>query len=142
LQAEELVDIKSEFFGENYPQPSLRMKQDQVSIAIIDDEVDLCIVLSGILKNQGYVVNYFNTIQEGFLGIKKMQPDWLILDNNLPDGLGWNKVDEILELVPNVNIIKISANPDSPRERHRDFIHYLIKPINVSSIIRLVSQTN
>jgi DNA-binding NtrC family response regulator len=110
----------------------------KISIVIIDDEKDLCFLLSGMLEAQGYKASSFQTLQSGMDGVKELQPDWVIIDNNLPDGLGWEKVTEIIDLVPGVHIIKISANPDSDRARHRDFIHYLVKPINVNSVIGLI----
>ncbi len=111
------------------------------SIVIIDDEVDLCFLLSSMLKAQGYNTTSFYTLQSGLEGIKALQPEWVVIDNNLPDGLGWERVNDIIDTVPQVNIIKISANPDSYRARHREFVHYLIKPINANSIIALIHKT-
>lgn len=116
------------------------MKGNQIKIALIDDEVDLCVLLSGMLRAQGFKVSYYHDLETGLPGIRRDQPDWVIIDNNLPDGLGWPRVSEIIDTVPGVNVIKISANPDSIRETHRDFIHYLIKPINVNSIVKLITR--
>lgn len=117
------------------PHPPVTKK---TSITIIDDEEDLCFLLAGMLTAQGFEVNYFHTLQSGLEGVKALQPDWVIIDNNLPDGLGWDKVNEIIDAVPHVHIIKVSANPDSYRARHREFVHYLIKPINVNSISAII----
>jgi DNA-binding NtrC family response regulator len=115
------------------------MNSTKISIVLIDDEVDLCVLLSAMLSSYGFDVSYYHTIAEGLGGVKEKQPNWVIIDNNLPDGLGWDKTNEILDMAPEVNIIKISANPDSKREKHRDFIHYLIKPINVNSVVKLIN---
>lgn len=114
------------------------MKRDRILIALIDDEVDLCVLLSAMLKANGFDVNYYHTLANGLEGVNATQPDWVIIDNNLPDGLGWEKTNEIIDAVPGVNIIKISANPDSARDKHREFVHYLIKPINVNSVVKLI----
>jgi DNA-binding NtrC family response regulator len=111
-------------------------------IVIIDDEEDLCFLLSRMLAAQGFEVNYFLTLKSGMEGVKQVLPDWVIVDNNLPDGLGWDKVNEMIDTVPNVHIIKISANPDSYRARHREFVHYLIKPINVNSVVGIIQQAS
>lgn len=116
------------------------MNRSKASIILIDDEVDLCVVLSAMLSSHGYTVNYYHTIKDGLAAVKEKQPDWVIMDNNLPDGLGWTKVNDVIDLAPNVNIIKISANPDSPRDKNREFVHYLIKPINVNSILTLINK--
>ncbi len=116
------------------------MTGQKVKIIIIDDEQDLCFLLSGRLAAHGYEVNTFGTLKSGMEAIATHQPDWVIVDNNLPDGLGWEKVTEMIDLAPNVNIIKISASPDSSPSKHREFIHYLVKPIDINSIIHLVEE--
>lgn len=115
------------------------MNTDSTNIIIIDDEPDLCFLLSGMLKSYGYQVTYFHTLQSGIESAIANHPDWVIVDNNLPDGLGWEGVNEILKTHENTHIIKISANPDSPRTDNRYNIHYLIKPIRVQSIVDLIN---
>ncbi|MES2681434.1 MAG: response regulator [Bacteroidota bacterium] len=114
------------------------MDAQKVKIVIIDDEQDLCFLLSNMLLAAGYEVSSFNTLRSGIEAVKNLQPNWVIIDNNLPDGLGWDRVNEVIDLVPHVNIIKISASPDSFHSKPREFIHYLVKPIDVNSIVRLV----
>lgn len=116
------------------------MPDKEISIVLIDDEKDLCFLLSGMLRAQGFMVSSFHTLASGLEGIRALQPDWVVIDNNLPDGLGWDSVNEIVDTIPNVHIIKISANPDSGKTAPRDFIHYLVKPIDVNSIIHLIRQ--
>ena len=109
-------------------------------IVIVDDEQDLCFLLSSMLRAQGFDVESFYTLKAGLTGISRLQPQWVILDNNLPDGLGWEHNDKIIEAAPEVNIINISANPDSHRSKTGAKIHYLIKPINVNSIVDLINK--
>ena len=111
-----------------------------IKILIIDDEPDLCFLLSTMLISNGFDVIYYHTIKEGLEAIKTSKPHWVIIDNNLPDGLGWEKSNDILKLNENINIIKISANPDSPRNDNRYNIHYLIKPIKVKAVIDLIEK--
>ena len=111
-----------------------------IKIVIIDDEPDLCFLLSTMLISQGYSVSYFHTLHTGLAAIADIKPEWVIIDNNLPDGLGWEQTGEILKVNENIHIIKISANPDSPRTDNRFNIHYLIKPIKVQSIVELINE--
>jgi len=116
------------------------MISEIIKIVIIDDEPDLCFLLSTMLISQGYNVSYFHTIHTGLEGIADIKPDWVIIDNNLPDGLGWEQTREIFKVNENIHIIKISANPDSPRTDNRFNVHYLIKPIKVQSIVELINK--
>lgn len=116
------------------------MNEKITKILIIDDEEDLCFLLSNMLISNGYDVSYCHTIKDGITAIEKMQPQWVIIDNNLPDGLGWEKSNDILKFDETINIIKISANPDSARNDKRFNIHYLIKPIKVKAVTDLIEQ--
>lgn len=116
------------------------MTADQISIIIIDDEPDLCFLLSAMLSSYGYRVTYHHTLQSGIEAAVAQQPDWVIVDNNLPDGLGWEGANEILKIHENTHLVKISANPDSPRTDNRYNVHYLIKPIRAQSIVDLIEQ--
>lgn len=117
------------------------MAGEKIKIVIVDDERDLCFLLSGILAGNGYEVHTFYTLHEGMEGISAIRPDWVILDNDLPDGLGWSKTGELLNDYPDINIINISANPDSHRSYYPVQVFYLIKPIDVNSILALISNS-
>src|SRR5688572_7317427 len=91
-----------------------------------------------MLIAQGFEVKSYYTLQTGMEGIRAEKPQWVILDNDLPDGRGWDNTDMILDVLPEINIIKISANPDSQRTHDSENIHYLIKPIHVNSITELI----
>jgi DNA-binding NtrC family response regulator len=117
------------------------MPAQKTKIVIIDDEEDLCFLLSNLLTAQGFEVNYFFTLSSGLEGIATIKPSWIIIDNDLPDGSGWEKTNLILDSIPDVNIIKISANPDSTRSNYETNVHYLIKPIHVNSIVELIPKT-
>ena len=114
------------------------MEEQKTRIVIIDDEQDLCFLLSSLLSAQGYEVSSAHSFADGLNALSESRPQWLILDNDLPDAHGWEKTDEILALYPGINIIKISANPDSDRTHLQSNVHYLIKPIHVNSVSALI----
>jgi DNA-binding response OmpR family regulator len=114
------------------------MSPRKIKIVIIDDEEDLCYVLSNMLQAQGFDVDCYYTLESGLTGIETVRPDWIIMDNDLPDGQGWEKTNAILNTVPSVNIINMSANPDSKHIEGELKVHYLIKPIHVNSIVELI----
>lgn len=117
------------------------MSDPQIKIVIIDDEKDLCFLLADMLGKYGFDVDYFFNLESGLEGIGALKPQWIVIDNDLPDGSGWEKTADILNMLPGVNIINISANPDSPRTAYESGVNYLIKPINVESIVSLIRGT-
>ena len=114
------------------------MSSSRIKILIIDDEEDLCFLLTSMLKAQGFDCLSRHSLHEGMLAIEQEKPDWIVVDNDLPDGRGWESTDDILKMAPGSKIIKISANPDSERTHFLPNIFYLIKPIHVNSITELI----
>lgn len=78
-------------------------------VLIIDDEVDLCLMIRQFLTKRNYEVHIAHTLTEGFNRLKALLPDVLILDNNLPDGMGWELAKSIHESYPSMKITLISA---------------------------------
>lgn len=76
---------------------------------IIDDEKDTCLLLKHFLKRKGILSYYALTLQDGIGKASEVKPNWLFLDNNLPDGFGIDRVKEIRLISPNSKIIMISA---------------------------------
>ena len=78
-------------------------------ILIVDDEVDFCLLLKAYLTKKGYQVFIANTLKDGMATIRSDQPDIVFLDNNLPDGLGWEKANEISHEFPQIELNLLSA---------------------------------
>jgi two-component system, OmpR family, response regulator len=76
---------------------------------IIDDEIDICYLLSGILRAKHLQVNYVNTLSEATLALQTQNPEIIFLDNHLPDGLGVDFIKHIKEIHPNTKVVMISA---------------------------------
>ncbi len=119
-----------------------KVERSFLKIVIVDDEKDFCFLLSGLLRRRGYEVISFNTLSAAMQGISYFKPNWVILDNNFPEGLGWERIDEILRISPDVKMIKISANSDASNNRQTDTIRYLAKPLEVNSILDIIEERN
>lgn len=78
-------------------------------ILIIDDEKDYCMIMKSYFSGKDYDVSVAYTLKEGMRMLEEIDPDILFLDNNLPDGKGWDCVGEIVEKVPHLKIYLISA---------------------------------
>lgn len=76
---------------------------------IIDDEIDICYLLSGILKQKNCQTNYVNNLADAAVELKKFSPLIVFLDNHLPDGLGIDFVDYIKNNYPHTKIVMITA---------------------------------
>jgi len=114
------------------------MTPEKTTVLIIDDEEDLCYLLANLLTAQGFSVYTSLTLKSGLETIGNKHCDWIILDNDLPDGQGWDNLSAFRQLSPQSSFILISANPDSGHSELLRNVYYLIKPIHVNSITSLI----
>lgn len=78
-------------------------------ILIIDDEVDICYLLSSILRSKNLEVNYVNSLKEATISLLSQHPKIIFLDNHLPDGLGINYIKQLKENNPGTKVVMITA---------------------------------
>lgn len=104
---------------------------------IIDDELDICMLLKGILKPIGIEACYSTSLQEGMINLSKDDFGLLFLDNNLPDGSGLEKLSAIKKQNPELKIIMISAyDGESERNQARKAgaIDFIGKPFTIGIV--------
>lgn len=77
---------------------------------IIDDEKDFCLLLKTYFSRKNHEVYFANSLADGLQVLQNIHPDVVFLDNNLPDGLGWDKALYIAEKYPDLQLNLISAN--------------------------------
>lgn len=108
---------------------------DRKKVLIIDDEVDFCLLMQFYLSKKNCDVSISHTLRDGLGQAKSKTPDIVILDNNLPDGLGWPAAENILKAAPEAHLFLISANKPSNRPQvENDHLQVVEKPISISQI--------
>ncbi len=76
---------------------------------IIDDDADLCTMLTSVVSILIPQVKSAQTLKLGKQLVTEFKPDVVFLDNNLPDGHGLNTISEIRRALPSALIIFITA---------------------------------
>lgn len=104
-------------------------------VLIIDDEVDFGLLMKSFFKPKNYDVFIAHTIADGLKTLEEQKPDFLFLDNNLPDGLGWGKTEFILVNYPDTQLNLITAM-DVPKTSASNF-HILYKPLLREELVRM-----
>jgi two-component system, OmpR family, response regulator len=105
-------------------------------VLIIDDEEDACLLLKRFFLKKNFEVFCSYTLTEGLQQVSKVQPDILFLDNNLPDGFGWEASASILKNNPHLEIHLISAYNNSMFDynKMRNEIKVWQKPISFKKL--------
>ncbi|HWB28665.1 MAG TPA: response regulator [Chitinophagaceae bacterium] len=104
-------------------------------VLIIDDEQDFGLLLKGFFSRKKYDVQLAYTIEDGMKALNENVPDYIFLDNNLPDGLGWGEVDYIMNNYPKVQLNLISAY-NKPGKKSGPF-KILEKPLSLDDLNRM-----
>ncbi len=90
-------------------------------VLIVDDEADICLLLSGLLRRLGYQPTCAHFLEEGRQCISRQHFDAIFLDLNLPDGIGFDLLPMIktgLSVIDSPKVVMISAF-DGMAERKR-----------------------
>jgi DNA-binding NtrC family response regulator len=113
---------------------------------IVDDEKDICFLLSNILKQANIQPVLASSITEAEKMLQSSHTFYYVfLDNYLPDGLGINQVKKWKERYPSIHLIMITAH-DSYEERNKakgdGADHFISKPFSREIILSAIVPTS
>ncbi len=105
-------------------------------VLIIDDEEDICMLLKGQLSKKSFTVHCETNLKGGLRAVSLFQPSFILLDNNLPDGMGIDKIPEIRLLCPKARILVISAFTSMAHAAIQNGAdEFIAKPFHLSFIL-------
>lgn len=110
-------------------------------VLIVDDDRDIHYFLRGFFRKSGIKTIHSETLQDA-KGKLADQPSFILLDNQLPDGLGIEFIPQIQALAPNAVIIVMTAY--MPLKSKREAIEqgvdlFIEKPFSFDEIKNLFS---
>lgn len=112
-------------------------------ILVVDDEVEICLLLSGMLKKMGFAVTYAHSVSEGLKKLIENNYDIVFLDLNLPDGLGFYLIPEVKKTNPDAKVIIISAydgNVERQKASSEGASFFIPKPFNKKMIVNALEE--
>jgi CheY-like chemotaxis protein len=115
-------------------------------ILIADDNQDLAISLSILLKLVGFDVQAVHDGRDAVTVAKTRKPDVLLLDIGLPGLNGYQvagqfRSDERLKDTIIIAISGYSRNMFERLSKPGDFDHYLVKPVDFRTLLPLINKT-
>ncbi len=115
--------------------------EKKLKVLIVEDELDICFLLSHILKQKSIRANYVNCLSEVDAALRNELPSVLFLDNHLPDGQGIDFIPYVRTKYPGIKIVMITAH-DTPEDRKKSFEngvdYFLAKPFSHLQINELL----
>lgn len=114
-----------------------------MKVLIVDDEADICYLLSSILQQKNLQPTYVYTLNGAMSALHKESPGILFLDNHLPDGLGVDFIRYVKENSPATKIVMITADDaqsDKSKALERGIDLFIGKPFTRQSIYNAVEK--
>jgi DNA-binding response OmpR family regulator len=117
-------------------------------IVIIEDEQELGVLMRNFLvrqlniKSPDTAIKVAGSITEGMQCIIDIKPDWIFIDNNLPDGKGIDEIKHIKSInkANNTRIVMMSAMTNLKEEAFRNGADYFLdKPISFVEVRRILT---
>jgi DNA-binding response OmpR family regulator len=108
-----------------------------VKILLVEDEKMLSDTIASYLKEEGYLSEQAGTLDLGIQKVNLYEYDCVLVDIGLPDGNGFNLVNEIKKNHPETGIIIISAKnslDDKIQGLDLGADDYLTKPFHLSEL--------
>ena len=115
------------------------------TILIIEDEADLRVFASRLLKLEGYAVIAAADGEDGLTRLRENEVDLVLLDLRLPGRDGWSVLSEIKRdrRLGSTPVIIFSASVASPQYRKAYAMgatDYLTKPLSAAMLRRRISR--
>ncbi|MCK9426840.1 MAG: response regulator [Ignavibacteriaceae bacterium] len=113
-------------------------------ILIVDDDKDMCNIISTILKQEGYKIFKAYDGKQAIREISIKNYNLVILDYRLPNMDGIEVLQKIRNMGLSINVIMISAyGNDSIKLKAKELgvDQFLDKPFNLSKLFKVVKNT-
>ncbi len=108
------------------------------SILIVDDDRDFCRALHDSFSKGGYEPKLAHDVAEATKVAEQFNPEWALVDLNMPGSSGLELIPKLLEIDPETRIVVLTgyANISTAVEAIKlGAIHYLSKPVSTDEII-------
>lgn len=109
------------------------------SVLFIDDEIDLGLIVTPYFEQKEYEVHVCLNIEKTKQAITSIAPTLVFVDNNLPDGSGWDFAPQIAKKFPEAVFFLMSGyNPALPNMPVNTIYYIVEKPISFEQLDQLI----
>jgi DNA-binding response OmpR family regulator len=104
-------------------------------VLVIDDELDICLMVSKHLQNLRFETDYALTVKDSHVKMSNATFDLMLVDLNLTDGSGFDVIRYAAELNLNSKIIVISAyDNEASKSLEKGATLFIPKPFTIKTI--------
>ncbi len=108
-------------------------------VLIVEDEPDIVHLVQVIMRRGGYTVIEAATIKDAARAITERRPDAVLLDVGLPDGEGWELLEETRAADLPVIVLSAHSTPTTTRRAQLEGVAgYVTKPFTPEQLLSAV----
>jgi CheY-like chemotaxis protein len=112
-------------------------------VLVVDDEVEICMLVTQYLKKLGYEVAFSLSIAEALKKLLSVPYDLMFVDLNLSDGSGYDLIKVMQDSHIPTKVIVISAyDNERPKALQKGASLFLAKPFTKKSIDESLKKLN
>jgi two-component system KDP operon response regulator KdpE len=107
-----------------------------VKVLLVDDAIDMTVVLSRVLADEGYEVQVAHDGSDGLRAAFDFRPDLVVLDVMMPGMDGWTTLERLREFsnVPVIMLTAVSGEHNMVRGLDHGADDYLTKPFSMTEL--------
>jgi len=118
-------------------------EQSSKSIAIVDDEKDLCSLFSMLVKSLGYHADCVAHDGDEIVQLvveDNIHPDLILMDYRMPTMNGMQAAEKILLVRPEIKIIIATADDSVRRDAISAGLFFIQKPFSISALAKTIEE--
>lgn len=119
------------------------MSKMNKTILVVDDDLELAMLLEGLLTKQGYEVEKCTAVHRARSWLKNHKPTLTLCDYRLPDGSGIDILHEVQEIDEDIPVVLMTGYSDvklavsALKQGARDF---LTKPLQPDELVQKIDR--
>jgi CheY-like chemotaxis protein len=126
---------------EEWADAKKRSRRGDISIAIVDDEEEICHLFATLIKNLGYreeLIAHDGAEIVRYVVDQGSHPDLIIMDYRMPLMNGMQAAEKILRAKPDIKIIITTADDSVKKEALAAGMRFLQKPFSLSVLAKAI----
>jgi DNA-binding response OmpR family regulator len=113
------------------------------NVLVVDDEIDICVLVTKHLQRRGAKADYALSIKEGLYKTTTTPYDLYVIDLNLKDGTGYDLVEKLRDMDVPSKIIVISAHDtEASNAIKKGADYFLPKPLSKKALDEALQQVD